>query len=315
VERETQYLSWEAGESYSSVKDDFGLYVFKNGDRYIGEWRERRMEGMGIYLFHSPDPLLRTVYLGEFLRGKFHGFGKLARFNDAHGQMIYCGAWIEGRKAHIGLHYYHHPHTFYFGGWSNDAKHGEGKLVFPNGEFTGSWEADCRTGLGRLRKTENGLTQVYEGNWHHDQLLSGKVAYYDLKNNELGRYEGQLQDGKKHGKGVYSWRSAQYEGDFQHDTIRGAGAFKIGKTSLRGEFGSDHDLLSTPELKALIQYENGDQFEGVVSIRDAAVARLRGLYSFSCGDSAEGEFFDNPYGELRGRYLYRWSNGETKQVG
>jgi hypothetical protein len=31
-------------------------------------------------------------------------------------------------------------------------KHGEGKLVFPGGEFTGTWTQDQRQGFGRLKK-------------------------------------------------------------------------------------------------------------------------------------------------------------------
>ncbi|MCB0369856.1 MAG: hypothetical protein KDD45_10570 [Bdellovibrionales bacterium] len=38
--------------------------------------------------------------------------------------MLYCGAWAEGKKAGVGLHYYIHPHTYYFGEWVNDLKHG-----------------------------------------------------------------------------------------------------------------------------------------------------------------------------------------------
>lgn len=148
--------------------------------------------------------------------------------------MIYSGTWLEGKKAYQGLHYYQHPHTYYQGEWANDLKHGQGKLIFSNGEFEGKWEADRRQGPGQLRKTEIGITQVYEGQWEQDQLPFGKVTYYDQKSSEVGRYNGQLMEGKKHGVGVYSWRGAKYEGEFQNDCIQGKGLFKIGKTSFSG---------------------------------------------------------------------------------
>jgi hypothetical protein len=101
-------------------------------------------------------------------QGRFHGIGKLARFQDGQGTMIYYGGWLEGRKSHQGRYYYQHPHTHYFGFWANDQKHGEAKLTFPGGEFTGTWHQDKRQGFGRLKKTEAGLTLVYEGNWEGD---------------------------------------------------------------------------------------------------------------------------------------------------
>ena len=156
-------MNFELGETFSSIKEDFGIYVFRNGDKYIGEWKGKKMDGHGIYMFHNPDvtdTLTRVIYLGEFYNGRFHGFGKLGQFHDNVGQMIYCGEWIEGKKANLGLHYYQHPYIFYYGQWASDMKHGEGKLVFPNGEFSGTWEADKRQGPGKLRKTEGGVSQV-----------------------------------------------------------------------------------------------------------------------------------------------------------
>jgi len=71
-------------------------------------------------------------------------------------------------------------------------KHGEGRLIFPGGEFTGNWVNDQRQGFGKLKKVENGLTVIYEGSWEKDGLSSGKVTYYDSNSSEVGKYEGQL---------------------------------------------------------------------------------------------------------------------------
>jgi len=67
-----------------SVKDDFGVCVFKNGDRYIGSWKDRLMDGLGLYIFKDDnDTLGRTIYLGEFQKGRFNGIGKLGYFQEA----------------------------------------------------------------------------------------------------------------------------------------------------------------------------------------------------------------------------------------
>ncbi|TXI87297.1 MAG: hypothetical protein E6Q36_07775 [Chryseobacterium sp.] len=52
----------------------------------------------------------------------------------------------------------------------------------------------------------------------------------------MGRYEGQLLQGRRHGKGCYFWRGVVYDGQFVDDRIRGEGMIKIGKTSFRGNF-------------------------------------------------------------------------------
>lgn len=69
------------GETFFSIKEDYGIYVFKNGDRYVGEWKNKIMEGRGIYIFYSLDPAHRIVYLGDFHNSCFSGFGKLASFH------------------------------------------------------------------------------------------------------------------------------------------------------------------------------------------------------------------------------------------
>lgn len=198
----------EVGEPYLSVKDDFGVCVFRNGDRYIGEWKNKKMNGLGIYFFQTPQ---NVVYLGDFQDGRFSGIGKLARFQDNFGEMIYYGSWLDGRKSNLGTHYYR-PHSYYFGYWANDCKQGEGKLIFQGGEFVGTWDKDSRQGFGRLRKVEGDITQVFEGKWEADFLPFGKVIYYDQNSTEVGRYEGELSQGRKHGKGKYNWRGAVYEG-------------------------------------------------------------------------------------------------------
>lgn len=49
-------------------------------------------------------------------------------------------------------------------------------------------------------------------------------------------------------------------------------------------------------MRGTLIYENGDIFDGIVSIKDGNVQRKAGIYNFASGDSAEGEFEDNPKG-------------------
>ena len=195
----------------------------------MGQWKDGVMDGMGLYIFSAVGDFKNMVYLGDFLGGLFHGIGKLAYFQDGQGKMIYYGSWAQGKKTNFGVNYYENPHTYYIGEWNNDLKHGDGKIVFPDGEFKGNWVANERVGSGTLVKRNKGLKTVWEGQWKQDYLPIGTVIYYDDRNNEIGRYEGTLKDGKKHGIGTYKWKGAIFEGQFSEDYIKGRGKFIIGR--------------------------------------------------------------------------------------
>jgi hypothetical protein len=93
-------------------------------------------------------------------------------------------------------------------------------------------------------------------------MLTGKVTYYDSTNAEVGRYDGQFLKGRRHGKGIYSWRGVIFEGEFANDCIKGEGTIEFGKTTLKGHFESDQGALSLAEARGQITYASGDVFEG-----------------------------------------------------
>lgn len=284
------------GECYSNIKDGYGINIFKNGDRYIGFWDQNTMNNMGIYIFKSIDSMNRIVYLGEFHYGKFNGIGKLVKMtDDVNGEVIYKGNWSEGQKSDQGIHFYDNQQVNYQGSWLRDEKSGEGKLTFPGGEYVGHWQNNVRHGPGKLKKTENSFTTIYEGNWENDELLEGEITYLDMNGAELGKYRGQILDGKKHGHGVYNWRNMTYEGNFELDKIKGEGTVKANNYSITGylsEYNEDNTNLQN--LTAVINYENKDSFEGGVAIANGMVLREKGSYKFNNGDLAEGQFVDNP---------------------
>lgn len=76
-----------------------------------------------------------------------------------------------------------------------------------------------------------------------------------------------MSQGRKQGRGKYTWRGAVYEGEFAKDCIQGQGTFKIGKTNFRGMFSPEIGERYGPEMKGVIVYDNGDQFDGVVAVR------------------------------------------------
>ena len=46
------------------------MYLYKNNDKYIGDWKDDLFDGVGIYLFENGD-----FFYGELKAGKKHGRG------------------------------------------------------------------------------------------------------------------------------------------------------------------------------------------------------------------------------------------------
>lgn len=57
----------------------------KNGDSYIGNFKNGLINGKGVYKNYKGDK-----YTGYFFNGKKHGFGKLV---DKNGNLIVSGYW------------------------------------------------------------------------------------------------------------------------------------------------------------------------------------------------------------------------------
>lgn len=67
-------------------------------------------------------------------------------------------------------------------------------------------------------------------------MTNGKILY--KKTNY--EYNGQLLDGKKHGKGVFKWNSnTKYEGDYVNDSKHGTGILTYKNKIYEGRFEND----------------------------------------------------------------------------
>jgi len=64
------------------------LYLWENGTKYMGEWKDGKKHGQGT--FTSPDG---SRYVGEFKDGKKHGQGTFS----LSGSKIYEGKWKNGK--------------------------------------------------------------------------------------------------------------------------------------------------------------------------------------------------------------------------
>ena len=88
------------GQFLNGKKHGQGTYVWNNGDRYIGEYKEDIRTGQGTLIWKDGEK-----YVGQFLNGKKHGQGTYF--------------WNNGDR--------------YIGGWRNDNRYGKGTYIYSNG--------------------------------------------------------------------------------------------------------------------------------------------------------------------------------------
>jgi hypothetical protein len=75
----------------------FGTYTSANGDKYVGEYKDGKMDGQGTYTWANGDK-----YVGEWKDGKQNGQGT-ATF--ANGEK-YVGEYKDGKRNGQGTHTY-----------------------------------------------------------------------------------------------------------------------------------------------------------------------------------------------------------------
>ena len=166
-------------------KCKIGIINYENGNKYIGEKKNRIKEGYGIYYYSNGDK-----YEGEWKNDKCNGYGILYLLN--------------GNK--------------YEGEWKNDKYNGYGSFYMSNGnKYEGELLNNNCNGYG-IFYLSNG--DKYEGEWK-DNKLEGYGIYY-CSNGD--KYNGEFKDNKLNGYGIYYYSNGgKYEGEWKNDKPDGYG--------------------------------------------------------------------------------------------
>ncbi|CAI2363812.1 unnamed protein product [Moneuplotes crassus] len=162
-----------------------GTYLWKSGDKYIGQWKNGKPEGQGIMYYDDGD-----MYEGEWVNGKFHGTG-LYKWKD--------GATYQGECANNSMNgqgVYKEPDGYsYEGEWEDDKRHGQGVACYSSGaKYVGQFQNDLKHGEGVLTFKDG---RIHQGHWENDKP-NGYGVFIDPNTGE--RCEGQWKEGKKHGE-------------------------------------------------------------------------------------------------------------------
>ena len=79
-----------------------GMYIWANGDRYQGTWKDGKKHGPGIYLFLSNNEFKGDIYVGEYKDDIRHGQGTYI-FKDGS---KYTGYWLDNNPNGQGIYIY-----------------------------------------------------------------------------------------------------------------------------------------------------------------------------------------------------------------
>ena len=128
-------------------------------------------------------------YVGEFLNGKFNGYGRLEIPVTFLEEEIYIGNWSNGIREGRGTHW-NGQGNLYIGQWQNDKRHGHGSYFF---KLT-NWEENAHTEFWLQENTEN-----YTGEFVNDHYQgTGTYRWPDGQ-----KYQGEFFASEKHGPGTF----------------------------------------------------------------------------------------------------------------
>lgn len=169
----------------------------------------------------------------------------------------------------------------YYGDTKNTLKHGQGKIIYPNGEqLVGIFVDDKICGYSE-QKFKDG--SVFKGNFNDDK----KHGYGQYIWKDGDSFEGYFKDGLKSGWGKETFANGDsFEGNYVKNLCEGVGCFKTESGySYTGNF-----VKGLREGFGKERFENGDKFEGEFHESEKNGV---GKYLFPEGDGFKGEYKGN----------------------
>uniref|UniRef100_A0A671E112 Radial spoke head 1 homolog n=1 Tax=Rhinolophus ferrumequinum TaxID=59479 RepID=A0A671E112_RHIFE len=107
-----------------------GIYKFKNGARYIGEYVKNKKHGQGTFIY--PDG---SRYEGEWANDLRHGHGVYYYVNND----TYTGEWLAHQRHGQGTYVYAETGSKYVGTWVNGQQEGAAQLIHLNHRYQGKF--------------------------------------------------------------------------------------------------------------------------------------------------------------------------------
>ena len=131
-----------------------GTFISPNGQKYVGEYRDNKANGLGTINFPSGQK-----YVGEFRDDKIHGQGT---FTFPSGQK-YVGEYRDGKRNGQGTYTFPSGEK-YVGEYRDGKRNGQGTFTFPDGaNYVGEFKDGNYHGQGTLLGPTGGV--IHTGRW------------------------------------------------------------------------------------------------------------------------------------------------------
>ena len=154
----------------NAYKDNcFGTYVWDDGDKYVGEYKDNKKHGQGTYYFLANNEFRGDKYIGEYKDGKRHGQGIYYYLaNNKNKGDIFVGEFKDGDFNGQGTYTWANG-SKYVGEYKDDKMHGQGTYTWEDGiKDVGEFRNDMLNGFA-IRYDKNGNI-LKEGIWKDDEF-------------------------------------------------------------------------------------------------------------------------------------------------
>lgn len=219
-------------------KNGFGAFIYPYGDKYIGNWKDGKLNGQGTWINTDKSKTVGN-WENDFQNGVFEVF-------NADGSLSHKEVWVKGKgllKSECEGNcengwgtYVWEDGNRYEGNWKNGKKNGGGNLYFINGDtYFGNFLEDIfhENGTytwsgGNFYKGEykNGKMNGKGKYYNKDRILERKGTWIDdeYQTNETGCISGNCENGT----GTYLWENGQkYEGEWKDGKMDGTGTLYL----------------------------------------------------------------------------------------
>lgn len=198
-----------------------GEFIFTNGDRYIGQFKNIQLNGKGKKIFKNG-----TIMEGNFLNDKLEGSGSISlnngftcegifkkdQIHSFYEAVLTTGEICKGENYQNELYkgqtkFYLRDSELYEGEFLNNKYFGPGKLFLENGEvYQGEFENEKKHGAGKYfyytesndqnKKWFKTLTSVQEGTWKEGKRFGLNYVFeFQSKKVFFSNYEGDQPNG------------------------------------------------------------------------------------------------------------------------
>ena len=139
-------------------KEGYGKMFYMNRDVYEGYWSNDKANGNGLYIWKDGGK-----YLGGFHQGQMHGEGKRL-YNSG---CVYEGEFANGKRSGKGIMKFKNGDV-YDGEWNDEDMQGRGMYRWASGDYyVGEFKRDKREGKGTLTLSTG---EIYDATWENGTM-------------------------------------------------------------------------------------------------------------------------------------------------